>query len=413
MILCGGAGERLWPASRPDRPKPFLPLVDAHSPFQATVLRARPLADGGELLVVGGEGHAGLVREQLDAIGAEALLLLEPEGRDTAAAIAAAAAWVAQRHPEAVLVILPADHHIPDGDAFRAAVGAMLAAARDGAIVTLGLRPASPSTAMGYIRPAAANEGPRPILAFVEKPDAARATVLIADGALWNGGIFVATAQVLRTEMARHAAEVAAAVDRALHGAIVDQGAVALGPAFGEAPRIAFDRAVMERTARGMVLPTTIGWSDLGAWDAVLAASAQDAAGNSVMARAVAPGSSGVLVRAAPGVEVVVADAEGLAVVAEPGAVLVCDLDRAQEVRARGAPPQGRVRRAEGVEVALVGAEAAVVAAPDAVLVRGAVRRPLVRPAPFAALPEAAAWFARWLGEAALPLWATAGGGAA
>ncbi|MCW5760946.1 MAG: mannose-1-phosphate guanylyltransferase, partial [Phenylobacterium sp.] len=104
--MCGGAGERLWPASRPDRPKPFLPLVDAHSPFQATVLRARPLADGGELLVVGGEGHAGLVREQLDAIGAEALLLLEPEGRDTAAAIAAAAAWVAQRHPEAVLVIL-------------------------------------------------------------------------------------------------------------------------------------------------------------------------------------------------------------------------------------------------------------------------------------------------------------------
>jgi mannose-1-phosphate guanylyltransferase/mannose-6-phosphate isomerase len=409
VILCGGAGERLWPASRPDRPKPFLSLVEAHSPFQATVLRARPLAEDAELLVVGGAPHAGLIREQLAAVGAEALLLLEPEGRDTAAAIAAAAAWVAQRHPEAVLAILPADHHIPDGDAFRAGVGATLAAARDGGIVTLGLRPTSRSTAMGYIRPAAAREGPRPILAFVEKPDAARAGSLIAEGALWNSGIFVATARTLRTEMALHAAEVAAAVDRALHGVIVDEGAAALGPAFAEAPKVAFDRAVMEKTARGMVLPVSLVWSDLGAWDAVLAASARDASGNSLMGRAAASGSVEVLVRAAPGVAVVVADAERLAVAAEPGAVLVCSLDRAQEVRARSPAPEGRVRSAAGVEVAVVGADVAIVAAPDAVLVRGAVRRPLARPAPFATLAEAAAWFSGWLGGAALPLWATAG----
>lgn len=409
MILSGGAGERLWPASRRDRPKPFLPLVEAHSPFQATALRARPLADGGDLLVVAGAAHAPQIREQLAAVGAEALLLLEPDGRDTAPAIAAAAGWVAQRHPEAVLVVLPADHHIPDGDAFRAAIEATLGAARDGGIVTLGLRPASPSPAMGYIRPAAAGEGPRPILAFVEKPDAARAARLIADGALWNGGIFVATAQTLRSEMARHAAEVMTAVDRALHGAIVEDGAVALGPAFGEAPPVAFDRAVMEHTARGLVLPTTMGWSDLGAWDAVLAASARDAAGNSVMGRALATGSSDVLVRASPGVAVVVADAHGLAVVAEPGAVLVCGLDRAQEVRSRNPGPADRVRRGDGVDVALVGADAEVVAEAGAVLVRGARRRPLERPPRFTTLPAAAAWFSDWLGGAALPLWATAG----
>lgn len=385
--------------------------MDDHSPFQATVLRARPLAVDGEVLVVGGAAHAELIRAQLESVGVEAVALLEPEGRDTAAAIAAAAAWVAQCHPEAVLVILPADHHIPDGEAFRAAIGATLSAARDGAIVTLGLRPAGPSTAMGYIRPGPATDGVRPILAFLEKPDADRAAALIAEGALWNSGIFVATARTLLEEMQAHAAEVAAAAAAALHGVIVEAGAARLGPAFAEAPRIAFDRAVMEHTARGMVLPTTIGWSDLGAWDAVLAASGRDAAGSSVPEGASAHGSSEVLVRAAAGQHVVVAAADRLAVIAEPDAVLVCGLDHAQAVRGAGdaGAPAGTTRAAPGVAVAIIGAEAAVVAQPGAVLVRGLGRRPMARPAPFANLGDAARWFMDWLAGAALPLWATAG----
>jgi mannose-1-phosphate guanylyltransferase/mannose-6-phosphate isomerase len=369
VILCGGRGERLWPASRPGRPKPFLALAGTLSGFQETVLRARPLAEDGSLMVVGAIAHAALIEEQLTAIGAAANVLLEPAPRDTAAAIAAAAAFVAARQPDAILVVLPADHHIPDGERFRAAIHAALPAARDGAIVTLGLRPTSASTGVGYIRPAPGPDAVKPIASFVEKPDDARAAELTAQGALWNSGVFIATARTLLEELRRLAGEVAAAAEASLRAPVVDGAAVRLGEAFTQAPKIAFDRAVMERTARGAVLPAHFAWSDLGAWDAVLAASSRDAGGNSLGEGAQVVRGGEVLVRAARGVQVSVVGVSRVAVVAERDAVLVCGLDHSEAVRE------------------VIGS----------------------RPSRYATLVEAATGLDGWLRTAALPLWATVG----
>ena len=336
------------------------------SPFQETVLRAQSL---GPLAVVGGAAHAGLIAEQLGALDAPSTVLLEPEGRDTTAAIAVAAGWAAAQDADAIVAILPADHRIPDGAAFRAAIADTLEAARGGAIVTLGLRPTKASEALGYIQPGAGDGRVKPIAAFDEKPDAEGAVALVEAGALWNGGIFVARAETLLAEIGRWAPDVAAAAAEALARADAAEGVVRLGPALARAPKAAFDRAVMERTDRGAVLPVDFAWSDLGAWDAVMAGATPDAAGNVLVGSASAEGSSHVLVRASPGVQVAVVGATRLVVVAEPDAVLVCDLDHAQAVRDVAGPPAGR----------------------------------------FASLAEAAAWLDAWLRTAALPLWATVG----
>ncbi|WP_293908121.1 AGE family epimerase/isomerase [Phenylobacterium sp.] len=365
VILCGGSGARLWPASRPWRPKPFLRLVGPRSGFQAAVLRAQPLATGG-MVVVGGAVHAGLIGSQLAEIGFRASVLLEPAGRDTAAAIAAAAAWVAARAPDAILAILPADHHIPDAEAFAEALRQTLAAADGGAIVTLGVRPASASSAYGYIRPAAAGTAVTPIAAFVEKPLARVAAALLAEGALWNSGTFVAAARTLLTELARWAPQVAERAQAAVDGATPAGEATLLGAAFVQAPKIAFDRAVMEQTAHGAVLPVDFAWSDLGAWDAVLAAS-----GDGVGPGATVTGGANVLARAAPGMRLAVVGVSNIAVVAEADAVLVCALDQSQAVRDLAAE-QGP-------------------------------------PARYASLAVAAGAYDVWLRTSALPLWATVG----
>jgi mannose-1-phosphate guanylyltransferase/mannose/cellobiose epimerase-like protein (N-acyl-D-glucosamine 2-epimerase family) len=353
VILCGGVGERLWPLSRPWRPKPFLPLVGPHTGFEAAVARGRPLAaGGGELVVVAAAAHADLITAQL--AGAPARLLLEPTGRDTAPAIAAAAAWIARQAPDAIAVILPADHHITDDAAFQAAVAEAVAAAAAGAIVTLGVVPTGPATAYGYIQPAAGTARLRPVAAFVEKPDAETAARLLAGGALWNSGAFIASAAALGEALRRHAPEVAGAAEAAVAEMDADGR---LGAGFAEAPKIAFDRAVMEKTDLGAVLAVDFAWTDLGSWDAVAAATGL-AAGEG-------------MVRAAAGMQVNVLGAPGVIVVAEPDAVLVCGAGAAQAVRNPAAE-----------------------------------RGP---PARYATLAEAAAGFDLWLRTAALPLWSTVG----
>lgn len=322
VILCGGAGTRLWPASRPDRPKPFLDLTGPLSLFQLAVRRVMPLvADGGRLLVVGAGAHAGLITEQLAALGAEATVLLEPEGRDSAAAVAAAAAWVEAHDPDGRVMILASDHHIPDEAGYRhALMAAAEAAGNNGRIVTLGAAPTQPSSAYGYIQPAHA--GLAPVQAFIEKPDPHRAAQLILEGCLWNSGAFIATARTLREELERHAPH----IWRAVAEAVPAEGGV-LGEAFRTAPRLSFDYAVMEKTGRASVLPLTLAWSDLGAWDAV--AMVSDGEGTAHLAL----DSAGCLIRAPDGVTVATLGVSGLAVIVERDAVLVCDLSRAQDVK--------------------------------------------------------------------------------
>ena len=202
VILCGGSGVRLWPASRPWRPKQFIPLLGDRSLFQDTALRMVGVEGAEAPLVVAGVAHAETIREQLRAIRLEAPLLLEPMGRDSGPAIAAAAAWIAGRDPDGVAVVVASDHHIPEAGAFQASVVTAASAAARGAIVTFGVRPTEPATAYGYIETGERLDGcgeVRSVARFVEKPDAATAELYVAEGRLWtNNGIgFVVTPHVL------------------------------------------------------------------------------------------------------------------------------------------------------------------------------------------------------------------------
>ncbi|WP_333587817.1 AGE family epimerase/isomerase [Phenylobacterium sp.] len=375
VIMCGGAGTRLWPASTPAHPKQFLALTGEASMFQETVLRVAGVAGARQVVVVAGRGHGRLIAEQLAVLDVPAVVLLEPEARDSAPAMAAACAWIAGQDPDGVAVVVAADHHVPDPAAFRAAADQAVNAARAGHIVTLGIAPREASTAYGYISPGEAADGARKVAAFVEKPDAATARSYIDQGYLWNSGNFVVSAQVLLDELDAFAPEIARAARSAVEGSqAADGDAGLLGPAFRQAPKISIDYAVMEKTRRAAVLPVDFAWSDLGAWDAVHAAGAADDAGNVVQGQAVLVEAVGNLVRASQGTQVALVGVRDLAVVVEGGQVLVCDLAESQKVKA----------------------------AVEAVKAKG-------RPARFASLAEAADWFDTWLRTSALPLWWTVG----
>jgi mannose-1-phosphate guanylyltransferase/mannose-6-phosphate isomerase len=337
VIMCGGSGTRLWPASRPESPKQFLPLAGEGSSFQQTVRRVVGVRGARELIVVAGARHGQVIADQLRALGVEASLLLEPEARDSAPAIAAAAAWIAGRDPDGVAVVVSSDHYIPDEAAFQAAASRAVIVAEDGWIVTLGVGPTTPSTAFGYIKPSAralAGGVANAVEAFVEKPDRATAERYIAEGYLWNSGNFVGAAATLLAELDAHAPAVAAAARAAVQGGAAGaNGAFFLGPAFATAPKVSIDYAVMEKTRRAAVAPAAFAWSDLGAWDAVKAASAADACGNSVTGPATLVEVTGSLVRNTSALRVGLVGVEDIAVVVEADAVLVTRLAAAQGVK--------------------------------------------------------------------------------
>jgi mannose-1-phosphate guanylyltransferase/mannose-6-phosphate isomerase len=371
VIMCGGSGVRLWPESRSDRPKQFLPLIESRSLFQRTAERMAPLAaDGGVLLVIAGAAHAATIREQLAGVGLRAIILAEPSARDSAPAAAAAIEWIARRDADGIAAIVASDHHIEDDGAFRDAIRSAAAGAADGAIVTLGIRPTAPSEAYGYIRP---DPGPglSRVAEFREKPDPATAARYIAEGCLWNSGNFIASVRSLSEELERHAPDVLRAVRQALDGAeATPDGVITLSPAFETAPRVSLDYAVMEKTLRAAVLPVDFAWSDLGAWDAV------GEAGGRRRGAVVEDRAETCVIRVAPGMVVGALGVSNLAIIAEPDAVLVCSLDQAQNVKGL----VERVRLVQQVDAC----------APDG-------------------LAAAAARTAQWLRTSALPLWGTVG----
>lgn len=331
VILCGGSGERLWPASTPNLPKPFLALVGSGSTFASALARAAALPGAGPVTVLAGRRHEGAVRSAIE--DQDALVILEPEPRNTAPAMAAAALVLSARDADAILLFLPADHMLPDAAAFAERVEAMTLQARMGWIALLGMTPTTPSSAFGYIEAGAGRGGPRPVTRFIEKPDTTRAASLIADGALWNAGIFCVRADVLIEEMRRHAPAVLAVAVEAVERRRRVGRTILLDPLFGAAPAVSFDVAVMERTDRAVVEAADFAWADLGAWDAVLAASERDPEGNSAAGRVVLESSSNCLVRAAEGMTVAVVGARNLAVIVDRGAVMICDLDSGHHVR--------------------------------------------------------------------------------
>lgn len=325
VIMCGGAGTRLWPASRPSRPKQFIPLAGNRSLFQETVLRVAPLTqDGGRLIVVGGVPHRDWIVDQLAEVGVDALVLLEPEARDSAPAMAAAAAWTHRHDPAGLIAFVASDHHIPDHVAFRRAVRDAAAGAAEGRIVTLGVKPTEASSAYGYIK--ATGSGLTPVEAFREKPDALMAADYIEAGYLWNSGNFIVSARTLLGELRAQApgVESAAVASLPVEGGSAIQ---VLSDAFSAAPRISIDYAVMEKTRLASVLEVDFGWSDLGAWDAI------EASGEGDTGLHVFEDAEGCLVRAPDGMLVAALGVRNLAIVAEPDAILVCDLSRSQDVK--------------------------------------------------------------------------------
>jgi mannose-1-phosphate guanylyltransferase / mannose-6-phosphate isomerase len=333
IILCGGSGTRLWPLSRRDFAKQHVPIFGGGSPFQRTLARVAADPAFGRPLVVTGVGGRFMASDQASATGVAIDILIEPEARDTLPAIAVAAEWTARRDPDAVLLVLPSDHLIPDTTAFAATARQAAVAAYAGDLVAFGLKPSGPATGYGYIRPGAMlPSGARRVAAFVEKPDAARATALIAEGCLWNGGMFCFAAGVGCAEIAAHASEAAAAAAAALDGATEDLGALRLGPAFAEAPKISFDYAVMEKTGRAAVVEADFAWSDIGDWRELWVQSPKDKAGVALEGDVVALDCHESYLRS-EGRLLCAIGVEGLAVIDTPDALLVAPLDRAQEIK--------------------------------------------------------------------------------
>ncbi|MET0272420.1 MAG: sugar phosphate nucleotidyltransferase [Phenylobacterium sp.] len=334
VIMSGGSGTRLWPVSRRARPKQFHGLGRDLTLMQDTALRVSgPLF--GPPVIVASAAHADLVRDQLADIGVTPLaILLEPEGRHTGPAAAVGAAFLAKDDPGALILLLNADNRVADAEALRAAIAAGVPAAQDGGLVIFGITPTAPETGYGYIKAA---EGPGPVrrvAEFVEKPDLATAQAYVADPAYsWNAGMFMFAAGVFLDEMRRYAPQIAESAEAAVAQGSTDGVAITLGEAFRQAPAIAVDVAIFEKTDRAMVVAADIGWSDVGAWDALWAEAPRDAAGNALPAEAIGAASANCLVLS-DGTPVILAGVSDLAVVVENGVVLVARRDDPGAMRA-------------------------------------------------------------------------------
>ncbi len=336
LILCGGSGTRLWPASRGSRPKQFLPLFGELSTFQETLRRVASRPRFGRPVVVTNADHRFLVADQLLAIGMEADIVLEPEARDSGPAFAAGTAFIAARDGEGAFVLaLAADHKVRDIEGFEKACDAALEGARAGRIVTFGVAPDHPATGYGYIEPGASIVGSvRAVARFVEKPDAETATRYVAEGYVWNSGNFLFAADLFLNEYAAFDAETVEGAKAAVAQSKMDLGFVHLDKdAFSRTGKRSVDYAVMEKTSRAAMTPATFDWSDVGSWSAVRDLSAQDEAGNAARGAALFVNARNNLT-ASEGPLVAVVGLDDLAVVATPDAILVARRDDAAGVKA-------------------------------------------------------------------------------
>ncbi len=337
VILSGGSGTRLWPVSRESFPKQLWPLVSQRTMMQETALRAAAPAFAPPLVVCNNE-HRFLIAEQLREVGIlDARIVLEPVGRNSAPAITAAAVLAAEDDPGAVLWMMAADASIADNAALDVALQAAAGAARDGQVVTFGMKPTAAETGYGYIEigaPLAGTGGVYSVARFLEKPDKATAARLVADGRhLWNSGMFVFTARTLLEEMERYAPEVLRAVRQAVAERSDDLDFIRLGAqAFAACPSISIDYAVAEQTQRAAVVPADLGWSDVGSWNALWELGTKDQDGNVALGDVVLQGTENCYVRSDGMLAAVVGLKDAVVVVTED-AVLATHRDQAQDVK--------------------------------------------------------------------------------
>lgn len=325
VIMCGGAGARLWPASRQSLPKQFIALLGARSTFQEAVLRvagehfAKPI-------VIANTDHRFVVAEQLQALGIEAEIVLEPERRDSGLTVAIGAVLGSKCAEEAVLLVLAADHAIDDPASFRQACVDALPAVEAGKIVALGIAPSEPSSAYGYLATGELlpDGKARELTAFIEKPVRERAVDYIAAGCLWNSGNFLFRADVMRQQFAMFQPAMWKAAEAAVETAVRDLDFLRLAEEpFRQAPRISIDYAIMEKTKAGAVLPAEFKWADLGSWNAIWAHADRDANGNALSGPCEVVDVRNSIVRSDDAIVTAVIGLDDVAVVATPDAVLV------------------------------------------------------------------------------------------
>lgn len=338
VILCGGSGTRLWPLSRKSYPKQFANLIGDTSLFQQSAQRLSGPEFAAPLIVTGSDFRF-IVTEQLAQAGVDpGAVLIEPAARNTAPAVLAAALHAAKADPDALLLVAPSDHLVPDAAAFRAAVARAVPAAEAGQLVTFGIHPSRAETGYGYLELAApvAGETAQALARFVEKPDAERARVFVESGRhLWNAGIFLFTARSLIAAFQAHAPALLAPVRDAVDTGKADLGFLRLAPGpWATLPDLSIDYAVMEKAANLSVVPYMADWSDLGGWEAVWQAGDPDERGVVTSANASAIDCRDTLLRSESEGQVLVGiGLENIIAIAMPDAVLVADRRRTQDVK--------------------------------------------------------------------------------
>ena len=339
VLLSGGVGVRLWPMSRELYPKQLLNLCSDRSMLQETALRVLDTGRFAAPLVVCNQEHRFTIAEQLRQIAVDpGAIVLEPVGRNTAAACAVAALQALQTKPDALILVLPADHVIRDVSAFLDAVDLAVPAAAAGHLVTFGIAPTGPETGYGYIRrgrPLPEQRGAYQVAEFVEKPDRATAERLLASGAhSWNSGMFLFAAATLLEELERYAPDVLKAARAAFAGGQSDLDFFRLDrAAFEAAPSLSIDVAVMERTAKAVVVPCDLGWTDVGAWAALWEVCPKDERGNVLLGDVVTEEARNCYVRS-DGTLTAVVGLDDTVVVVTEDAVLVADKAKVQNVKA-------------------------------------------------------------------------------
>ncbi|UJW74656.1 mannose-1-phosphate guanylyltransferase/mannose-6-phosphate isomerase [Rhizobium sp. SL42] len=336
VIMAGGKGTRLWPLSRATAAKQFIRFLGDETLLQKTMLRVADSNIYDAPLVITNEDFRFLVAEQARELNTRLdAIILEPEARNTAAAVAAAALVVRERHGADTLIqILPSDHEITIDDTYRRCIAEAADAARAGKIVTFGITPTEPATGYGYIEIGEAlGNGASTVKRFVEKPDAETAGQMLASGNYaWNSGMFVFSAGQMISELQTHAPAVLAAVETSIEKAKGDLDFTRLdAESFAQAPSISIDYAVMEKTSNAAVVPAPIVWSDLGSWDAIWKLDGGDENGNVVTGNATVVGTTNSLVMSRHN-HIAVQGMEGVAVIASEDAVYVGRLDDSQSV---------------------------------------------------------------------------------
>ncbi len=334
VLMSGGAGTRLWPASRSDRPKQFLPLVDERTMVRATLDRLDGL-DVEPPLVVANAAHIDLVAGELDAAGYEpSRMILEPFGRNTAPAAAVAALELTRDGEDPLMLLLPADHVIEDISAFHAAVTHACRLAADGDLVTFGIVPTQPETGYGYIRTGTpVDETACSVAQFVEKPDLETAKSYLADGDyLWNSGMFVFRCSDYLDALGEFAPEMKASCEETMRLSTRDGGVHLDRGCFADTPADSIDYAVMEHTTKAVVIPLDAGWSDVGSWTALWDIALRDAAGNVTIGDVTLAETTNSYIRA-DGRLVAVAGVDNIVVVDTPDALLVTTIENAQSVK--------------------------------------------------------------------------------